>query len=73
MKPKKVYEANKQALVTFFNNIGRPAYISEINKYLETIKQEDPDYKQLSKTQVILQNNPHLFARYGGGKWGLAR
>lgn len=73
VKPKKVYEANKQALVTFFNNIGRPAYISEINKYLETIKQEDPDYKQLSTTQVILQSNPHLFARYGGGKWGLAR
>jgi len=73
VKPKKVHEANKQALVNFFKNIGRTANINEINKHLEVLKQKHPDYRQLSKTQVLLQNNPRLFVSYGKGKWGLVK
>jgi len=71
IEPKQNYTASKNAVAVVLRKIGRPAYVSEISKYLDAMKQEYPNFRPLSLTITILYNNPHLFVSFGSGKWGL--
>ena len=64
IEPKKNYTASKNAVAVVLRRIGRPAYVSEISKYLDAMKQEYPDREIILKLDTLIKTKKPRFEQF---------
>ena len=71
IRPKESYARGKKLVERALREIGRPATVREIDDHLVSLAAKNPQVVLLSKTSILLANNPRLFVSLGFAKWAL--